>query len=166
MLPAGGFAIPERVADTVLGAALAWAFSYVLPSWERRRLPDAITRVLKELGDYATHSLRLQPGDQVAQRLSRRRAYDALAVLAGALQRSSAEPRAVRLPLKDVAALIDHGQHLMAHLSMVRLTLATRRAELDQTAIAAVAQTQAALARCLTLERSGSVAYGDVHALN
>ena len=166
MLPAGGFAIPERVADTVLGAALAWAFSYVLPSWERRRLPDAITRVLKELGGYAAHSLRLQPGDQVAQRLSRRRAYDALAVLAGALQRSSAEPRAVRLPLKDVAALIDHGQHLMAHLSMVRMTLATRRAELDQATIASVAQTQATLARCLTLEESGPAPPADLDELS
>ncbi|MBE2243057.1 MAG: FUSC family protein [Burkholderiaceae bacterium] len=166
MLPAEGFAIPERVADTVLGAALAWAFSYVLPSWERRRLPDAITRALKELDDYASHSLRLQPGDQVAQRLSRRRAYDAFALLAGALQRSSAEPRAVRLPLKDVAALIDHGQHLMAHLSMVRMTLATRRAELDQAAIAALAQTQATLARCLTLEGTGPAPAVDLEALS
>jgi len=161
MLPDAGFAVPERVADTVLGAALAWAFSYVLPAWERRRLPGAITGALKELNDYATHSLRLEPGDQVAQRLSRRRAYDALALLAGALQRSSAEPRAVRLPLKDVAALIDHGQHLMAQLSMVRMTLATRRAELDQAAVAALAQAQATLACCLTPGATAPTMAGD-----
>jgi len=161
MLPAAGFAIPERVADTVLGAALAWAFSYVLPSWERRRLPGAIGGVLKELDDYAAHSLRLEPRDQVALRLSRRRAYDALALLAGALQRSSAEPRAVRLPLKEVAALIDHGQHLMAHLSMVRMTLATRRAELDRAAVAALAETQAALGRRLTPGATAPALPGD-----
>ena len=161
MLPNEGFAIPERVADTVLGAALAWAFSFVLPSWERRRLPDAITRALKELADYATHALRLEPGDQVAQRLSRRRAYDALAQLAGALQRSSAEPRAVQLPLKDVAALIDQGQHLMAHLSRVRMTLGNRRAELDRAAIAALGETQAALSNCLTLNATGPSAAAD-----
>ncbi len=165
LLPGAGFAIPERVADTVLGAALAWAFSYVLPSWERRSLPNAITRVLKELNDYATHSLRFEPGDQVAQRLSRRRAYDALALLAGALQRSSAEPRAVRLPLKDVAALIDHGQHLMAHLSMVRVTLANRRADLRQAAATALSETRAALARCLTLKATEPAAAADLDEL-
>ena len=165
MLPDAGFAIPERVADTVLGAALAWAFSYVLPWWERRSLPNAMTRVLKELNDYATYSLRIEPGDQVAQRLSRRRAYDALALLAGALQRSSAEPRAVRLPLKDVAALIDHGQHLMAHLSLVRMTLTTRRTDLEPAAAAALAQTQATLARCLTLKATEPAARVDLDQL-
>ena len=167
MLPGAGFAIPERVADTVLGAALAWAFSYVLPSWERRSLPNAVTRVLKELNGYASHLLRLEPGDQIAQRLARRRAYDALALLAGALQRSSAEPRAVRLPLKDVAALIDHGQRLMAHLSMVRVTLANRRADLQQAvaADAALAETRATLARCLTLKATAPAAPADLDEL-
>ena len=165
MLPSAGFAIPERVADTVLGAALAWAFSYVLPWWERRSLPKAITHVLKELNDYATHALRFELGDQVALRLSRRRAYDALALLAGALQRSSAEPRAVRLPLKDVAALIDHGQRLMAHLSMVRVTMRHRRAELEQAAAAALAETQSTLARCLTLKDVAPAAPADLDEL-
>jgi len=165
MLPSAGFAIPERVADTVLGAALAWAFSYVLPWWERRSLPKAITHVLKELNDYATHALRFELGDQVALRLSRRRAYDALALLAGALQRSSAEPRSVRLPLKDVAALIDHGQRLMAHLSMVRVTMRHRRAELEQAAAAALAETQSTLARCLTLKDVAPAAPADLDEL-
>ena len=166
MLPSAAFAIPERVADTVLGAALAWAFSYVLPWWERRSLPNAVTRVLKELNDYASHSLRFEPGDQIAQRLARRRAYDALALLAGALQRSSAEPRAVRLPLKDVAALIDHGQRMMAHLSLVRVTLANRRADLKQAAAAAaLAETQATLARCLTLKATAPAASADLDEL-
>ena len=29
----------ERVFDTLIGAGLAWGFSYVLPNWERRSLP-------------------------------------------------------------------------------------------------------------------------------
>ena len=33
------FAVFERLGDTVLGAALAWLFSYVLPAWERHQLP-------------------------------------------------------------------------------------------------------------------------------
>lgn len=165
MLPDEGFAIPERVADTVLGAALAWAFSYVLPWWERRSLRLAITRALEELNGYAGRVLRMDPGNQVELRLSRRRAYDALALLAGALQRSSVEPRAVRLSAKDVAALIDHGQRLMAHLSLVRSTLVRRRAELGPQAAAALAQTQARLARCLTLGAGAADAPRDLDEL-
>ncbi|KAI1698412.1 fusaric acid resistance protein-like domain-containing protein [Ditylenchus destructor] len=42
--PSHAMAISERLADTVFGAALAWAFSYVLPAWERRNLPRALKR--------------------------------------------------------------------------------------------------------------------------
>jgi uncharacterized membrane protein YccC len=121
--PSGGFAVAERVADTLLGAALAWAFSYVLPAWERRRLPATVDAVVKALAEYASHALRHDGADAVGQRLARRRAYDALATLGAALQRSSAEPRAVQVPAAEVAHLLDHGQRLMAHLSLVRLTL-------------------------------------------
>ncbi len=124
--PGSGFAVAERAADTLLGAGLAWAFSYVLPSWERRSLPGAVQRALAALRDYAGHALQLEPGDNVAQRLARRRAYDALGALAAALQRSAAEPPGVRVPVDAVAQLLDHGQRLMAHLSLVRLTLAQR----------------------------------------
>ena len=95
--PPGGFAIAERLADTVLGAALAWGFSYVLPWWERRRLPRAIARVLTELYSYASHVLDAEPGDAVEQRLARRRAYDTLSALAAAVQRSAVEPKAESL---------------------------------------------------------------------
>lgn len=150
--PAGGFAIGERVADTVLGAALARGFSYVLPSWERRRLSLSIGQVLKELRDYASQALRPQPADAVEQRLARRRAYDALSALAAALQRSAAEPRAVQLPIRKVAALIDNGQRLMAHLSMVRLTLVRPGSELArQAGASALQRASAGLCACLGL---------------
>ena len=154
MLPMAGFAIGERVADTVLGAALAWAFSYVLPSWERRQLPRLIGAVTQSLRDFAQQALRGADGDNIEQRLARRRAYDALGALAAALQRSSAEPAAVQLPVQDVAALIDHGQRLMAHLSMVRLTLARRADALaGPQAAAALHEAAQALARGLDLKQ-------------
>ena len=150
--PAGGFAIAERVADTLLGAALAWGFSYVLPSWERRSLPRSIGGLLKVLRDYALRALGGQPVDAVEQRLARRRAYDALAALAAVLQRSGAEPAAVQVPLQEVAALLDHGQRLMAHLSMVRLTLARRGVDLaGPEATAALQQAAGSLAESLSL---------------
>ncbi|HTP38410.1 MAG TPA: FUSC family membrane protein [Steroidobacteraceae bacterium] len=129
--PGGRLPIGERVADTLLGALLAWGFSYVLPSWERRRLPQTIGRTLQELKAYARYALQLDTGsDAVEQRLARRRAYESLSDLAALMQRSSAEPKAVRVPSAQLAVLLDHGQRLMAHLSMVRMTLTRRRAEL------------------------------------
>ena len=38
--------VVERVIDTVLGAGIAWAFSYVLPSWEREQLPRLVRRLV------------------------------------------------------------------------------------------------------------------------
>jgi uncharacterized membrane protein YccC len=127
--PGSGFAVAERVADTLLGALLAWSFSYVLPSWERRGIREAIDRVLRNLVDYASHVLRVQEGDPVEQRLARREAYDSLAALAVALRRSRVEPKGVRLPVKEIAKLLDHGERLMAHISMVRVMLVQLDAE-------------------------------------
>lgn len=161
--PAGGFAIAERVADTVLGAALAWGFSYVLPSWERRSLPRVIDRVLTELRAYAAHALGADPGDGVEQRLARRRAYDTLGALAAAVQRSAVEPQAERVPVREVAALIDHGQRLMAHLSMVRLILLRNSPALaGEAGASALRQASAAVAACLSLADSAPPMADDI----
>ncbi|MGZ5894573.1 MAG: FUSC family membrane protein, partial [Caldimonas sp.] len=148
--PGSGFAVAERVADTLLGALLAWCFSYVLPSWERRGMREAIDRMLRNLGSYAAYVLRVEAGDPVEQRLARREAYDSLAALASALQRSRVEPKGVRLPVQEIATLLDRGERLMAHLSMVRLMLARLSAE-GQTARVgdAVAEASAAIAASL-----------------
>ena len=60
----------ERIFDTLLGAGLAWGFSYVFPAWEWRNVPryikgpdDAADR------DYAVQALTREPSDQ-AIRLS------------------------------------------------------------------------------------------------
>lgn len=129
--PAVGFAVPERIADTFLGALLAWGFSYVLPAWERRRLPATVRDALAAIDDYAGHVLCWPPADSVAPRLARRRAYDALQALAGTLQRSAAEPRSVQVPVAAVAAMLDHGQRLMAQLSVARLILSRGENRLD-----------------------------------
>jgi fusaric acid resistance family protein/FUSC-like inner membrane protein yccS len=150
--PEAGFAIGERIGDTFLGAMLAWCFSYVLPSWERRGVRNAIGRVLRELSSYAAHSLRAGSGDPVDERMARRNAYEALAALGAALSRSRAEPRGVRLPIKRVAALLDHGERFLAHLSLVRHSLARLddAAELRRVD-ASLAETVAALRVCLDL---------------
>jgi len=148
--PTAGFAIAERIADTLLGAALAWGFSYVLPSWERRHLPQAIARAMAALRGYARHALAIDGAAGVEPRLARRKAYDALGAVAAAVRRSSAEPASVRLPLREVTELLDHSQRLMAHLSVVRLMLARRGNELKgPQAAAALQKAASALRTCL-----------------
>ncbi len=49
----------ERVADTLIGVAVAWAFSYVLPSWERTQIPSLVRRTLDAHARHARLSLGL-----------------------------------------------------------------------------------------------------------
>ena len=162
MHPAGGLAVAERVADTVLGAALAWLFSYVLPAWERRQLPRLVGQTRQALSDYALAVLGAAGPDQVAQRLARRRAYDALGALAAAAQRSAAEPRSERLPTDQVLRLLDHGQRLMAHLSLVRLSLTGPWVANAGAALAdSLAQTHRALTQLLANPALADTGAGD-----
>jgi len=143
-------AVLERLADTVLGAGLAWAFSYVLPSWERVGLPRLLDRVTRALAALGAQALQLRDaGDpEIALRLARREAYSALDGLAAAAQRSRVEPRRVRVPLEDMAALLARGHALLAQVAAVTLMLTRRRAEIDhERAEVALRNARAALQR-------------------
>ncbi|HPK32578.1 MAG TPA: FUSC family protein, partial [Ottowia sp.] len=153
MLHAGGsttFALFERVGDTLLGAGIAWAFSYVLPSWERGQLARLVRRTLKALWLHARLSLELAAVEQfdtqsdLAWRLARREAYDALSALVQATQRSLVEPRAVQPPLALLEHLQGHSYQLMGQLSAVRSMLVLRRDQLRPEAIAGPLATTAA----------------------
>jgi len=145
--PGGGFAIAERLADTAIGALLAWAFSYVLPSWERHGLPRLLARLKKALEALAGAALQMPgPGtDDVALRLARREVYESLRTLAAAGQRTRVEPRAVRVPAHTFADLLAHSHALLGHVAAVRVMLARRSQDLD--AGAAAAALEAARAR-------------------
>ena len=49
----------ERVADTLIGVAIAWGFSYVLPTWERTQIPSMIERTLAAQARHAHLALGL-----------------------------------------------------------------------------------------------------------
>lgn len=144
--PERGFAVMERFADTLLGAVLAWAFSYVLPSWERRGVTRLTARLVRALKALSEQALRLpEPGSpDLALRLARREVYEALRGLALAAQRSSVEPASVRLPLQAFATLLSESHALLAHLAAVKLTVTRRGAELDRADVAAALQATAA----------------------
>ena len=128
------FAIGERLADTVLGALLAWLFSYVLPSWERSQIPGLVKRSMQAQGEHAKLALALLDTAQTTDlnwRLARREAYDSLSALTLATQRSLAEPRQVRPPLEPLETLQARSYQLLAQLTAVKSLLLLRRGQLD-----------------------------------
>lgn len=129
-----GLVMAERLADTLLGAALAWGFSYVLPFWERRSLPQAVHRVKQSLLLLGEQVVRWPEADvsDLPLRLARRDAYDAIIALAGVAQRTSAEPKQVQLPMEKLVDLLAEARLLLANLASTRLLLTRRVADLER----------------------------------
>jgi uncharacterized membrane protein YccC len=131
------FEAAERVADTLIGVAIAWAFSYVLPSWERHQVPALVLRVLKAQARHAQVALGLgqlkavDNESELGWRLARREVYDSLSALVQATQRSLSEPRAVRPPLAPLGRLLAHSYQLLAQLTAVKTMLLLRRGRLN-----------------------------------
>nr|WP_315188083.1 FUSC family membrane protein [uncultured Albidiferax sp.] len=140
------FAIFERLGDTLLGAALAWLFSYVLPAWERSQLPGLVRRSLQAQLQHAKLALELGEPAQASDlpwRLARREAYDSLSALTLATQRSLAEPDQVRPPLAPLEAVQARSYQLLAQLTAIKSLLLLRRSQLDM-AVATPALQEAA----------------------
>jgi len=131
------FDVAERIADTLVGVAIAWAFSYVLPSWERTQIPALVRRTLLAQATHARVALGLGQLDAVDNeselgwRLARREVYDSLSALVQATQRSLSEPRAVRPPLAALERLTAHSYLLLAQLTAVKTMLLLRRGRLN-----------------------------------
>lgn len=132
------FALAERTVDTLIGAGIAWLFSYVLPSWERSQIPNLVRRVIKSQIDHARTALDLVQLDAVDNapelkwRLARKDAYDSLTALVLAAERSLKEPRAVRPPLQPLELLQNHAYQMLAQLTAVKTVLLMRRGSLHR----------------------------------
>ncbi len=128
------FAIGERLADTLLGALLAWLFSYVLPAWERGQLPGLVRRSMQAQSQHARLAMALGEPTQTSDlpwRLARREAYDSLSALTLAIQRSLAEPSQVRPTLAPLEAVQARSYQLLAQLTAIKSMLLLRRAQLN-----------------------------------
>ena len=145
------FDMAERMGDTLMGAAFAWLFSYVLPAWERRQIPELVKRTVEAQARHAGVALRLglpstDDRPEIEWRLARRDAYDSLSALVQAAQRTLFEPRAVRPPLEPLDRLLAHSYQLLAQLTAVKTMLLLRRADLNIDMISApLAQTAKSL---------------------
>ncbi|TCO81062.1 putative membrane protein YccC [Plasticicumulans lactativorans] len=96
LMPGSVAVVGERIVDTAVGSALALVFSYLLPHWEHRTLPQLAAAVLAANRGYldAALALYLRPQDgDAAYRLARRGVHVAVANLGGAFERMLHEPR-------------------------------------------------------------------------
>jgi len=123
-VPDNGFSTLERFADTIAGAAIGWAATFVLPTWERRNLAAALRQAIAALRAYAAEATTLSDDGAGLPRFARQRAYDGIRTLAATRTRSLAEPADVRVPIPQLTSWLAASYGLMAQLSNLRLSLA------------------------------------------
>ncbi len=123
----------ERIIDTLIGAALSWAFGYFLPTWERDDLPRIVRRLLAADSGFADAALRLFCPEQ-AYRLARKKAMDAVAQLSGAIRRLVDEPDTHRRALASLSELLSANYLFFSGLASMPILMKLRGPELDATA--------------------------------
>lgn len=119
----------ERLLDTAIGSAIAFVFSFMLPSWERQSLQDRIKGLLRANRQYAHQSLRLALQEQ-SYRLARKAAFDAIGEFAGTIRRIPDEPGARHHDLDLLFRLMATNYRLTALLAALQLLLRRRHGEL------------------------------------
>jgi len=140
LAPGTSIVFVERIADTLIGAALAWLFSFLLPSWEWRNVPKLIATMVRADRDYASQALRRIRNDQV-YRLARKRAHDAVANLSATVRRLADEPRIGRRGLFALHELLAANYTLASDLASMRVLFRLRAKELEPAAADALLET-------------------------
>ena len=97
-----------RLADTLIGAAIAHLFNYFWPRWESSEAPRIANRLLAQLAAFAAVALTPDVKDH-DYRLARKNVIEAIAALSDSAGRMSVEPMAARKGLDEMAALLIAG---------------------------------------------------------
>src|SRR5277367_5216505 len=113
-----------RLADTLIGAAIAHLFNYLWPRWESSEAPRLASRLQAQLAAFAAAALRTDVSDH-DYRLARKNVIEAIAALSDSAGRMSSEPMAARKGLDEMANLLIAAYSLVAELSAARLAFQT-----------------------------------------
>jgi uncharacterized membrane protein YccC len=128
--PTAQFLVFERLLDTTVGGIIAYAFSFVLPSWEFTSMPRLVGDVLGAARNYAAASL--QPGaESTGYRLARKQLMDAIAAFVSASGRMLTEPAARHRAVTHINDFITASYLMAAQLASVHILLQHRAAELE-----------------------------------
>ena len=120
----------ERIVDTLIGAALSWAFGYFLPTWERDDLPRIVRGLLTADSGFADVALRTYCPQQ-NYRLARKKAMDAVAQLSGAIRRLADEPDIRRRALASLSELLSANYLFFSGLASMPILMQLRGPDLD-----------------------------------
>lgn len=118
--------IGERVIDTFIGVTIATFFSYVLPSWEYRAIPQLIVNVLianRRYLEAGCDLLTAKVSDDFVYRLCRKGLFDSLSGLSSALVRMLDEPESKRRAAEDIHLFIVQNYLIAAHVAALRILL-------------------------------------------
>ena len=125
--------VSERLIDTLIGAAVATVFSFVLANWEYQSLPRLVRQVLNVNVSYMQASFALLQGkcfDDFAYRIERKRLMDSLAALSSALVRMLDEPASKQRAVEDINLFIVQNYLLVAHVAALRSILGRHASQL------------------------------------
>ena len=116
--------ILERLADTLVGAAIAHLFNYFWPRWEFLEAPGLARRLQAQLAAFTAAALESEVSDH-DYRLARKNVIEAMAALSDSAGRMSIEPMRARRGLDEMADLLIAAFSLVAQLSAARLAVQT-----------------------------------------
>jgi uncharacterized membrane protein YccC len=117
-----------RLADTLVGAAIAHLFSHVWPRWEFAEAPRLAARLTAQIAAFAAVTLRRDAPEQ-DYRMARKGVIEAIAALSDSAARMGGEPRATQRGLDEMSAMLIAAHVLVAHLSAARLALRAARGD-------------------------------------
>ncbi|RNI28330.1 hypothetical protein EFA69_19975 [Rufibacter immobilis] len=123
-LGGGGLAIvQERVIDTVVGCAIAFAATYfVLPNWESTQVKQFLQNVLNANLRYLQVLTNCLEGRQVQEldyKLARKEVYVSSANLSAAFQRMTAEPKSKQRKSRQVYELVVLNHVLSSYIATI-----------------------------------------------
>jgi uncharacterized membrane protein YccC len=122
--PAVSAPILVRLADTLVGAAIAHLFNYFWPRWEFLEAPQLANRLQAQLASFALAALRSDVSEH-DYRLARKNVIEAMAALTDSAGRMAIEPMTARRGLDEMADLLIRAYSLVAQLSAARLAAQT-----------------------------------------
>lgn len=115
----------ERIIDTLIGSALAFAFSYlILPSWESFQFKNNLTAILKANLNYLEHIVlrkSLMPISDTEYKLARKLVYVNSANVAAAFQRLLNEPKKLQKNISEVHKFVVLNHVLSSYLANLSL---------------------------------------------
>jgi uncharacterized membrane protein YccC len=125
--------IRERVLDTVIGCAIAFAASYVLfPSWEAGQLQSYMRGIVKANAIYLQKVLLALSGQQVSvleYKLARKEVYLNSANLSAAFQRMMSEPKSKQTAVSQVQQFVVLNHILFSNIATIATSLISHEAK-------------------------------------